>query len=99
VFWTVRLVLSKMLSLVQNTLLTSRSPQPVAQQQVRDTAAMWKSCRGELEAPKVSGANKKIPMKHLKGKKECSAMKVTRPTAQMKCLYTNAHSMGNKQEE
>jgi len=60
---------------------------------------MWKSCRGELEAPEVSGANKKIPMKHLKGKKECSAMKVTRPTAQMKCLYTNACSMGNKQEE
>jgi len=26
-------------------------------------------------------------------------MKVTRPTAQMKCLCTNAHSMGNKQEE
>ena len=26
-------------------------------------------------------------------------MKATRPTAQMKCLYTNARSMGNKQEE
>jgi len=77
----------------------SRSPQPVAQQQVRDTAAMWKSCRGELEAPDVSGANKKIPMKHPKGKKECSAMKVRRLTAQMKCLYRNARSMGNKQEE
>ena len=24
---------------------------------------------------------------------------VTWPTAQMKCLYTNAHCMGNKQEE
>jgi len=66
---------------------------------VRDTAAMWKSCGRELEAPEVSGANKKIPMKHLKGKKGCSAMKVTRPTAQMKCLYTNTRSMGNKQEE
>jgi len=77
----------------------SRSPQPVAQQHVRDTAAMWKSCGRELEAPEVSGANKKIPMKHLKGKKGCSAMKVTRPTAQMKCLCTNASSMGNKQEE
>ena len=77
----------------------SRSTQPVAQQQVRDTAAMWKSCRGELEAPEVSGANKKKPMKHLKGKQGCSAMKVTRPTAQMKCLYTNACSMRNKQEE
>ena len=56
----------------------SRSPQPVAQQQVRDTAAMWKSCRGKLEVPEVSGANEKIPMKHLKGKKGCSAMKVMR---------------------
>jgi len=52
-----------------------------------------------MEAPEVSGANKKIPMKHLKGKKGCSAMKVTRPTAQVKFLYTNASSMGNKQEE
>ena len=26
-------------------------------------------------------------------------MKVTRPTAQMKCLYTNACSMGNKHKE
>jgi len=60
---------------------------------------MWKSCRRELEAPEVSGANKKMPMKHFKGKKGCSAMKVTRPTAQTKCLYTNARSMGNKQEE
>jgi len=77
----------------------SRSPKAVAQQHARDTAAVWKSCRGELEAPEVSGANKKIPMKHLKGKKGCSAMKVRRPTAQMKCLYTNACSMGNKQEE
>jgi len=77
----------------------SRSPQRVAHQHARDTAAMWKSCGRELEAPEVSGANKKIPMKHHKGKKGCSAMKVMRPTAQMKCLYTNACSMGNKQEE
>jgi len=38
-------------------------------------------------------------MKHLKGKKGCSAMKVTRLTAQMKCLYANARNMGNKQEK
>jgi len=38
-------------------------------------------------------------MKHLKGNKGCSSMKVTQPTAQMKRLYTNAHGMGNKQEE
>jgi len=38
-------------------------------------------------------------VKYLKGIKECSSKKVTRPTAQLKYLYTNAHSMGNKQEE
>jgi len=38
-------------------------------------------------------------VKYLKGIKGCSSKKVTRPTAQMKCLYTDAHSMGNKQEE
>ena len=53
----------------------SRSPQPVAQQHARDTAAMWKSCGRELEAPEVSGANKKIPWNTLRGKKGCSAMK------------------------
>ena len=29
----------------------------------------------------------------------CSSKKVTQTTAQLKCLYTNACSMGNKQEE
>jgi len=38
-------------------------------------------------------------VKHPKGNKWCSSKKVTRPTAQMKCLYTNACSMGNKKEE
>ena len=31
--------------------------------------------------------------------KGCSSKKVTWSTAQLKCLYTNACSMGNKQEE
>ena len=38
-------------------------------------------------------------MKYLKGIKTCSSKKVTRLTAQLKCLYTNAHSVGNKKEE
>ncbi|KAK4828983.1 hypothetical protein QYF61_001639 [Mycteria americana] len=58
-----------------------------------------KSCGGELGAPEVRGANKETSMEHLKGNKEYSTRKVTWPTAQMKCHYTNAHSMGNKQEE
>jgi len=47
----------------------------------------------------VVGANKEASVKNLKGNKGCSSVKVTWPTAQMKCLYTNTHSMGNKQEE
>lgn len=38
-------------------------------------------------------------MKYLKGIKGCSSKKMTWLTAQLKCLYTNACSMGNKQEE
>ena len=30
---------------------------------------------------------------------EVSSKKATRPIDKLKCLYTNAHSMGNKQEE
>jgi len=51
---------------------------------------------GALE---VVGANKESSMKHLKGNKGCYTKKVTWPTAQTKCLYTNTHSMGNKQED
>ncbi|KAK4831206.1 hypothetical protein QYF61_016043 [Mycteria americana] len=40
-----------------------------------------------------------MPVKRLKAHKGCSSMKETRTTAQLKCLYTNARSMGNKQEE
>ena len=38
-------------------------------------------------------------MKQPKGNEGCSSTKVTWSTAQMKCLYINACSMGNKQEE
>ncbi|KAK4826044.1 hypothetical protein QYF61_003943 [Mycteria americana] len=40
-----------------------------------------------------------MPVKHLKAHKACSSVKETRMTAQLKCLCTNACSMGNKQEE
>ena len=33
------------------------------------------------------------------GFREGSSDKAMRPIAKLKCLYTNAHSMGNKQEE
>ncbi|KAK4810673.1 hypothetical protein QYF61_007473 [Mycteria americana] len=40
-----------------------------------------------------------MPVKRLKAHKGCSSMKETWTAAQLKCLYTNARSMGNKQEE
>ncbi|KAK4830743.1 hypothetical protein QYF61_013193 [Mycteria americana] len=51
---------------------------------------------GDTEA---TGAKRETPVKRLKARKGCSSMKETRTTAQLKCLYTNARSMGNKQEE
>jgi len=51
------------------------------------------------EAPEVVGANKEASVKHPKGNKGCSYVKVAWPTAQMKFLYTNTDSMGNKQEK
>jgi len=38
-------------------------------------------------------------MKHSKGNMGCSTKKLTWPTAQMKSLYMNKHSMGNKRED
>lgn len=46
----------------------------------------------------VLGTNRQIPVKHPKGIKACSFIKLTQLTAQLKCLYTNVSSMGNKQE-
>ncbi|KAK4815791.1 hypothetical protein QYF61_007231 [Mycteria americana] len=51
---------------------------------------------GDTEA---TGAKRETPVKRLKARKGCSSMKEARTTAQLKCLYTNARSMGNKQEE
>ena len=43
--------------------------------------------------------NRETKGKYFKGIKELSSKKVTRPPAQLKCLLTKAHSLGNKQEE
>ncbi|KAK4821278.1 hypothetical protein QYF61_017642 [Mycteria americana] len=51
---------------------------------------------GDTEA---TGAKRETPVKCLKARKGSSSMKEARTTAQLKCLYTNARSMGNKQEE
>ena len=77
----------------------SKGSQTVALRHARYTRAHLKSYRDEPGAPEVIGANRETPVKYLKGIKGCSSKKVPRPTAELKCLYTNAHSMGNKQEE
>ncbi|KAK4811271.1 hypothetical protein QYF61_023323 [Mycteria americana] len=51
------------------------------------------------EVHAAAGAKREMPVKHLKAHKGCSSMKETWTAAQLKCLYTNARSMGNKQEE
>ncbi|KAK4810724.1 hypothetical protein QYF61_007698 [Mycteria americana] len=51
---------------------------------------------GDTEA---TGGKRETPVKCLKARKGCSSVKETRMTAQLKCLYTNARSMGNKQDE
>ncbi|KAK4810714.1 hypothetical protein QYF61_007688 [Mycteria americana] len=61
--------------------------------------AQPKSNGVELGDTEAIGAKREMPVKHLKAHKGCSSMKETWTTAQLKCLYTNARSMGNKQEE
>ena len=63
------------------------------------TGAHLNSYRDEARAPEVIGGSRETPVQYLRGIQVCSSKKVTRPTAQLKCLYTDARSMGNKQEE
>jgi len=69
-------------------------PQPVAQRSAGATAAQSKSRSNELGAAEVVGANKETSVKHPKGNKGCSSVKVAWPAGQMKCLYMNACSTG-----
>jgi len=77
----------------------SKGPQPVALRRVGYTAAHLKSYGDGPASPEVIGANRETPVKYLHGIKGCSSRKVTQLTAQLKCLYTNAHSRDNKHEE
>jgi len=44
-------------------------------------------------------SNGEIQMKYLEGTKELPFKGLTRPAAQLKCLCSNACSLGNKQKE
>ena len=56
------------------------------------------SNKEEPGAADVLGANRETLVKYLKENRAYSSKKVTRSTAQLRCLYTNACSMGCKQE-
>lgn len=45
------------------------------------------------------GNSREIPVNCPRGIRQGSSQKMKMWTAQLKCLCTNAHSMGNKQEE
>jgi len=77
----------------------SEGPQSVALRHAGYTAAHLRSYGDEPGAPELVKVNRETPVKYLKGIKGRSSKKLTWLTAQMKCLYTNTHSMGNKQEE
>ncbi|PKU28576.1 rna-directed dna polymerase from mobile element jockey-like [Limosa lapponica baueri] len=74
----------------------SKDLQPGSLSQSDDTALHSKPYGEEPVAPEELEVNSETPVRHLKG---CSLKKAAQPTAELKCLYTNAHSMGNKQEE
>ena len=53
----------------------------------------------EPGAAHVLGTNRETSVKHYEGIRAHSSSKVSWLIAQLKCLYTNACSMGNKQQE
>ncbi|KAK4805875.1 hypothetical protein QYF61_025742 [Mycteria americana] len=67
---------------------------------IANKALRKKLDRVELGDTEAIGAKKLVsPVKPLKAQKGCSSVKETWTTAQLKCLYAIARSMGNKQEE
>ncbi|PKU40055.1 nipped-b-like protein [Limosa lapponica baueri] len=74
----------------------SKDLQPASLSQADDTALHSKPYGEEPAAPEEVEVNSETPVRHLKG---CSLKKAAQPAAQLKCLYTSACSMGNKQEE
>ncbi|KAK4815580.1 hypothetical protein QYF61_004097 [Mycteria americana] len=77
----------------------SEGTRPVSPRCAGYAGAQPKSNRVELGDTEAIGAKRETPVKRLKAHKGCSSMKETRTTAQLKCLYTNARNMGDKQEE
>ncbi|KAJ7418347.1 nipped-b-like protein [Pitangus sulphuratus] len=63
------------------------------------TGAYLQSYGVKPGTPDITEANRETPGKYLKGILAYSSRKATCPTAQLRRLYTNAHSMNNEQGE
>lgn len=61
-----------------------------------ESGGIW-SNKEEPVSADVLGTNRQTPVKHPKGIKARSSIKLTQLTAQLKCLYTNISSIVNKQ--
>ena len=73
---------------------------PTALRAAGNTAAYTKSYDDEaVTAGAIGEGSGENQGKYLKGIMELSFMEVTRPAVQLKCLYTNEHILGSKQEE
>ncbi|GAB0186642.1 hypothetical protein GRJ2_001129500 [Grus japonensis] len=74
-------------------------PQPIAQRRAGHTAACLKPRGDEPGAPEATKTNRETLREYIKGIPATPANKSASSGAQLKCLYTNTWSMGNKQEE
>ncbi|GAB0210369.1 hypothetical protein GRJ2_003502700 [Grus japonensis] len=74
-------------------------PQPTAQRCAGRTTARLKPRGDEPGAPSATGTNRVTLGRYIKGIPDTPASKSASSGAQLKCLYANARSMGNKQEE
>ena len=72
---------------------------PTALRGAGNTAARMRSYDGVVTAGAKGEGSGENQGKYLKGIKELSFKEVTGPAAQLKCFYTNAHSLANKQQE
>lgn len=77
----------------QRGLGASKSPLPLTLKCIGHTRAHSQSYGDDAGIPEVIEANRETPEKYH------SSMKVTQTTAQLRSLYTNVLSMGNRQVE
>ncbi|PKU41434.1 adaptin ear-binding coat-associated protein 1 [Limosa lapponica baueri] len=74
----------------------SKGLQPGSLSQAHDPSVQPKSYGYEPATPGADAVHRETPERHSRG---YSLKKAAQPTAQLKCLHTNARSTGNKQEE